>query len=106
MFAFLARSLGITLLALAVVLAVLDLTRSVAGSRIIVTSLDTTWTATSPGTRTSAQSSVEGVLGDVGGSVLTGVLALPGWLLVLTLALLLLWIGRRRRSAYSRFARE
>ena len=94
------------LLALAVVLAVLDLTRSVAGSAVVTTSLDATWTGISPATRANAEAVVTDTLGAMAWSLVTYLLALPGWLIVLSLALLLLWIGRKRRSAYSRFARE
>ena len=106
MFAFLARAAGVALLALAVVLAVLDLTRSVASSQLTTTSLDATWTQVSPTTRASAEATVSGRVGETVWSVLGTLLALPGWFVFLALASLLLWIGRKRRSAYARFARE
>ena len=106
LFAFLARMLGIALLALAVVLAVLDLTRSVAASELVVTSLDASWTAASAGTRAALEGSVRRTAGEGAWSILLFVLAVPGWAVFGALSALLLWLGRRRRSAYSRFARE
>ena len=94
------------LLALAVVLAVLDLTRSVAGSSLVMTSLDAAWTGVSPASRATAETSVTTTLGATGWSALALLLQLPGWLVVLAASILLLWLGRKRRSAYARFARE
>ena len=97
---------GIALLALAVVLAVLDLTRSVAGSSFVMTSFDASWTSVSAPTREAAEAVVTSALGAAVWSALAAVLALPGWAIAGMAAALLLWLGRKRRSAYARFARE
>ena len=94
------------LLALAVVLAVLDLTRSVAGSALSVTSLDATWAGVSEPSRRSVEASVRASAGDTVWDGLALLLALPGWIVFGLLAAFFLWAGRKRRSAYARFARE
>ena len=106
LFAFLSRAFGVACLALTVVLAVLDLTRSVAGSQIVWTSFDRSWSSASPSTRAAAEATVVGTAGEAIWGALAVALALPGWAILGALAFVLLWLGRRRRSAYARFARE
>ena len=107
MLAFLARALGLVCLAVAVVGAVLDLTRSVAASAPVATPLGESWLAVSPGTRALAEASVrEGVAPFVWDGPVTWALALPTWVVFGALAALLLWLGRSRGRDLGRFARD
>lgn len=107
MLAFLARSVGLVLLAVTVVSAVLDLTRSIAASTLVATPLGESWLAVSPGTRALAEASVrERVASFVWDGPMTWLLALPTWAVFGALALLFLWLGRSRDAGYGRFARD
>lgn len=107
MLAFLARSIGLVLLAVAVVSAVLDLTRTVAASAPVVTPLGESWSAVSPGTRALARAAVtERVAPFVWDGPVTWALALPTWAVFGALALLFLWAGRSRAGDYGRYARD
>ena len=105
MLAFLARTIGLVALAVAVVSAVLDLTRSVAASAPVITPMGESWLAVSPGTRALAEASVrERVASFVWDGPVTWLLALPTWAVFGALAFLFLWLGRSRGPAYGRFA--
>ena len=108
MLSFIVRMIGLIALAIAVVSAVLDLTRSVAAGEAVVTPFGASWTAMSPSSHALAREAVGGSLGEgVWDGPVTWLLALPTWGLFGLLALFLLWLGRRRRaSLQSRFARE
>lgn len=106
MLSFLARAVGLVLLAVAVVSAVLDLTRTVAASALVATPLGESWSAVSPGTRALAQEAVSERLAPfVWDGPVTWLLALPTWAVFGALAVLLLWAGRRR-ATYSRYAQD
>ena len=108
MLSFIVRSIGLVALAIAVVSAVLDLTRSVAAGEAVITSFGSSWTAMSPNSHALARESVTNSLGaGTWDGPVTWALALPTWGLFGLIALFLLWLGRKRRaSVQSRFARE
>lgn len=105
MFHFLFKIVGLFVLAMAVVLAVLDITRSITASEIILTPLAGSWAAVSPETLLSTQELVQTwthpYLWD---PVLIFMLQLPSWLVFWLLAMVLLKLGQRRENPYGRFA--
>ena len=93
---FVFRLLATVSLAVAVILAVLDATRSVAMSRLVLTPFGESWKAVSPDTLEHARAAVESrwpVLWDMG---VAWLLTVPGSILFALLALLLYAIGHRR----------
>ena len=105
MFHFLFRVVGLFVLALAVVLAVLDITRSITAASLILTPLGLSWQAVNPQTLLASKEAVEAwthpILWD---PVILFLLRLPSWLVFWLVAMLLLWMGQRRENPYGRFA--
>ncbi|MEP6435562.1 MAG: hypothetical protein ABJ069_00355 [Nitratireductor sp.] len=99
MIRFVFRLLATIALAVAVIMAVLDATRSVASSALVFTPLGTSWYAVSPDTLNLAQALtqryVHPLLWD---PVMIRILTLPGFTVFFGLALLLYLIGRRPRG--------
>lgn len=102
---FVFRLLATVSLAVAVILAVLDATRSVATSRLVLMPLGESWKAASPATLESVRAAVESRWPFLWDTVGTWLLAAPGSILFAVLALLLYAIGHRRRRR-SGFAME
>ena len=96
------RLAGLAFLSVAVIMAVLDATRSVAASSLVFTSLGDSWTWASPAslqaTRAFLEQRGDPLLWD---PVMTSLIGLPGWLVFLLLAFLFHAIGHvpARRSA-------
>lgn len=83
-------------LAAAVILAVVDATRSIAASELVLTPLGTSWFAVSPGTLNLAQALVQRyVFPGLWDPLIVSILNLPGFAVFLVLALLFYAIGRR-----------
>ncbi len=105
MFSFLFKILGLFTLALALVLAVLDITRSITASEIVLTSLASTWANVSPATLLSSREAVQiwthPILWD---PILLFLLQLPSWLVFWLVAMVFLKLGQRRENPYGRFA--
>jgi hypothetical protein len=93
---FLFRFLATISLAVAVILAVLDATRSVAMSRLVLTPLGESWKAASPATLESLRAAVEARWPFLWDTLGAWLLAVPGSTLFAVLALLLYAVGRRR----------
>jgi hypothetical protein len=90
------RFLAVVSLAAAVILAVVDATRSIAASEIVLTPLGTSWFAVSPGTLNLAQALVQRyVFPSLWDPLIVSILNLPGFAVFLVLALLFYAIGRR-----------
>lgn len=107
MFRFLFRLLATVSLAVAVVMAVLDVTRTIAASRLVLTPLRESWAGVSPTTLESAQAFVTKSLHPlVWDPVMTTILAQPGFLVFGVLAFLLYAIGHRPARRIGRFAVE
>ena len=105
MFHFLFRALGMIVLALAVVTAVLDLTRSIAASSVVMTPFSDLWARVSAQSLQNSQLAVETYLhAIVWDPVITFFLELPGWMLLWLIAMILLWLGQKRQNPYGRFA--
>ena len=105
MFQFVFKILGFFVLALAVVLAVLDITKSITASELVLTPVAATWAAISPNsllsTRDLVQEWAHPYLWD---PVAEFILQLPSWLVFWLLAMILLKLGQRRENPYGRFA--
>lgn len=97
MFRFLLRVLATFALAVAVIMAVLDASRSVAASAIVLTPLGSSWYAVSPATLNLAQAAIQrNVHPALWDPVAVFVLTLPGFAVFGVLALVLYAAGRRR----------
>ena len=102
MLRFLLRLLALAALSVAVIFAVLDATRSIAASALVMTPLNASWVAVSPHTLDVIHDlilrKVHPLLWD---PVMVRILDLPGFVVFAALAFLLAAIGRRpaRREA-------
>ena len=103
MIRFVFRLLATISLALAVILAVLDATRSVAMSRLVLTPLGETWKTFSPATLDGLRTTVEGRWPFLWDTVAIWLLSAPGSILFAVLALLLYVVGHRpeRRGGFA-----
>lgn len=98
MFRFLFRLAAMVALSVAVIMAVLDTTRSVAASALVLTPLKTSWLAVSPDTLSAFEVFVREKAGPVlWDGFITRILDLPGFAVFAALSLLLYAIGYRRR---------
>jgi len=101
MFRAILRLLSLVLLSVAVIMAVLDATRSIAAEALVMTPLGTSWAAVSPETLNQLKSAVTGSMpAFVWNEIVTGFLALPGFAIFAGLAILfaLVGYGRRRKE--------
>ena len=98
MLRFVIRFLGFWLFAGAIILAVLDGARSVAASRVVVTSLSETWASLAPESLTNVEATLERTaVPSVNDFIAAWLLGAPAWAVVGAVALILVAIGRRRR---------
>jgi predicted xylose isomerase-like sugar epimerase len=105
MLRFLFRLAAMVALSVAVIMAVLDATRSVAASALVMTPLNSSWLAVSPDTRAAFETFVRAkaspIVWDAG---IAWVLAQPGFAVFAVAALLFHAIGYRRRRRGGEFA--
>jgi hypothetical protein len=107
MFRFLFRLMATFALAVAVIMAVLDVTRTVAASRLVITPLGASWRGVSPATFEQVQSFImENAHPLVWNPVMTFILDLPGFVVFGALAFLLYAIGHRPERRIGRFVVE
>ncbi len=105
MFRFLFRLAAMVSLSVAVIMAVLDATRTVAASQLVTTPFKTSWNAVSPATLGAAEMFVrEKVNPLLWDTAVNWVLALPGFVVFAALALLLYAVGYRRERPQERYA--
>jgi len=104
MFRFFFRVLASLSLAGAVVMAVLDATRSVAASELVVTPLAQSLETAFPNTLEAMRTSLEGFGSYAWDPIALAVLQLPGWVVLSVLAFLLYAVGHRRSDAERRWA--
>lgn len=97
MFRLLARAIGLWVLAGGFVAAVIDGMKSIAASRLVVTSAFAAWSDLAPSTLGALRGMVEGRIGSGAWTALSATLsALPAWALLGLLGIGLLALGRPR----------
>jgi hypothetical protein len=107
MFRFLFRLMATIALAVAVIMAVLDVTRTIAASRLVLTPLVDSWASVSPSTLQRAQSFiVENAHPLVWNPLMVSILNQPGFAVFGVLAFLLYAIGHRPERRIGRFVAE
>jgi len=96
---FILRIIGTTLLALALILVILDGTRSLGQNALVLTPLGETWRVIHAESLRQLQAFIQtrffGALLD---SVIGAVLSAPGWVVLGLPGALLAWLGRSKRS--------
>ena len=101
MFKFVIRLLGLLFLALAVIAALLDLTRSIADSAVVITPLGVDWFRASPSTLNLVQALVQRYVHPwVWDPAIQWVLRSPTWAVFAVLALIFGFFGRNRRHKW------
>lgn len=108
MIRFLFRALATISLAVAVIMAVIDATRSIAASEWVFTPLAVSWQAVAPASfEAVAAFTRETLLPFVWDPAALAVLSLPGFIVFAALSLLLYLVGRRpERKAFGHFAAD
>ncbi len=108
MIGFLARFVGLWLIAGALVALVIDGTKTIAASELTITPLGLAWYTLSPSTlmaaQTFVQQKVEAYIGHwLWDPLIQWILMLPGWLVLGLLGSWLVYVGRKRRlrTAYA-----
>lgn len=92
------RIIGTLLIACAVILVIIDGTKSLGANGLVFTPLGDTWTQMHPQSLDAVKQFLTSRLfGPVLEPVVAGVLALPGWAVIGLPGLLLAWAGRSRR---------
>jgi hypothetical protein len=105
MIRFVFRVLATLSLAIAVIMSVLDATRSIAADMVILTPLSESWRAVSPQTYDAAETAVSELLWPYAWDpVILALLSAPGFAVFLVLALVFYMIGRRPERRAGRFA--
>ncbi len=93
------RVLGTLLIALAVILLIIDGTRSLAANQLVMTPLGDTWGQMHPASLEQVRAFLASRLfGPVLETAATALLGLPGWAVIGVPGLLLAWAGRSRRE--------
>ncbi len=107
MFRFLFRLMATFALAVAVIMAVLDVTRTIAMSELVLTPLGASWVSVSPATLDSMQAFIiENAHPLVWNPVMIFILDQPGFAVFGVIALLLYAIGRKPDPQVGRFVVE
>lgn len=104
MIKFIARFIGLWLIAGALVALVVDGTKTIAASTLTVTPLGQSWYAISPTSLMSAQSFIQGTVEAYIGHwlwdpLIVWILLLPTWLVLGLIGAWLVYVGRKRRVA-------
>ena len=93
------RVIGTVLIALAVILLIIDGTKSLGASALVFTPLGDTWTSLQPQSLLAIKQFFSTRLfGPLLETVITGLLNCPGWAVIGVPGLLLAWAGRSRRE--------
>ncbi|QPC90914.1 hypothetical protein [Mesorhizobium sp. INR15] len=105
MIRFVFRLAAMVALSISVIMAVLDATRTVAASALVLTPLNASWLAVSPDTRAAFETFIRGKVNPLlwdGG--IAWVLNQPGFAVFAVLAFLLYALGYRRQPRTGQFA--
>lgn len=98
MLSFLFRFTGIWLVALAVVAAAIDGTKSIAASKLVLTPLGAHWFQFAPDSLNAAQAGIQRHVSPLlWDPVIQSILLMPTWAIAGLLGLVFVWIGSRRR---------
>lgn len=102
MLGFLSRLVGLWLVAGALVALVIDATKSIAASKLMLTPLGLAWSSLNMASLMSVQEFVQRTIEPTVGRwlwdpVIQWILLLPTWAVLGALGFLLTWLGRRRR---------
>ena len=101
------RLLSMIALSIAVIMAVLDATRSIAADALVLTPLGASWLSVSPATLESLESFIgENLPAFFWDPVAIRLLSAPGFMIFAALALLLYAVGHRPRRRPGRFVLE
>jgi hypothetical protein len=93
------RVLGTLLIAVAVILVIIDGTKSLAANAIVMTSFGDTWLGISPQSLEQVRAFLATrFFGPLLETVVSGLLGLPGWAVTGVPGVLLAWAGRSRRD--------
>lgn len=96
MITFLIRSIGLWIVAGAIVGVVIDGMKTIASGKLMLTPLGTIWSDLAPASFAAAKAAVPAVVWD---SLFRLILALPNWAVLFAVGLALVAIGSRRRRA-------
>lgn len=93
------RVLGTLLIALAVILLIIDGTKSLAANAIVFTPLSDTWTTVNAESLAAVRGFLETrFFGPLLETVVNALLSFPGWAVIGVPGILLAWAGRSRRE--------
>lgn len=93
------RVVGTLLIGFAVVLMIIDGTKSLGANAVVITSLGDTWTQLHPDSLVAVKGFLETRLfGPLLETVISALLGFPGWAVIGVPGLLLAWAGRSRRE--------
>ena len=93
------RIIGTVLIAFAVILLIIDGTKSLAANQVVLTSLEATWTQMHPQSLDAVKQFLgTRLFGPLLETVVAAILGFPGWAVVGVPGLLLAWAGRSRRT--------
>lgn len=93
------RIIGTTLLAAALILGILDGTRSLGENALVITSLGATWEAVHAPSLAALYEFLETrFFGPLLEGLIAGVLGFPGWAVLGVPGALLAWLGRSKRT--------
>jgi hypothetical protein len=93
------RVLGTLLIAFAVILVIIDGTRSLAANALVFTPLEATWQAMHADSLVAVREFLgTRLFGPVLDPVVSAILSFPGWAVIGIPGLLLAWAGRSRRE--------
>ena len=93
------RVIGTVLIAFAVILIIIDGTRSLAANGLVFTPLEVTWESMHAASLVAVREFLgTRLFGPVLDPVVTAILSFPGWAVIGVPGLLLAWAGRSRRE--------